>query len=102
MTTATPAKLGSGAEVDRSTVQRVLILAVCSKIADITRSARSNTALDPRLGAQTGLNDGSFVNNLTGGVPNGECQIYLKNQAALLSSSMQVNGFPVNTPFLFL
>ena len=71
---ATPTKLSSEADVGRSKAQHVVILAFCSKIAGITYSASPNTALDPRLGAKTGLNDEVFVNKLTASVPNGKCQ----------------------------
>jgi len=72
---ATPTKLSSEADVGRSKAQHVVILAFCSKIAGITYSASTNTALAPRLAAETGLNDGVFVNNLTEGVSNGKCRI---------------------------
>jgi len=72
---ATPTKLGS--EADRSTVQRALILTFCSKISNITGSARADDALNRRLGAKTGLSDGGSVNKLVGGVPNGECRLKL-------------------------
>jgi hypothetical protein len=75
MMAATPTKLSSEADVGRSKAQHVVILAFCSKIAGITYSASPNTALDPRLGAKTGLNDEVFVNKLTASVPNGKCQI---------------------------
>lgn len=75
MMAAPPAKLGSEADAGRSKAQHVLILAVCSKIAGITRSASPTTALDPRLGAKTRLNDGILAANLTGDVPNGECRL---------------------------
>ena len=71
---ATPTKLSSEADVGRSKAQHVVILAFCSKIAGITYSASTNTALAPRLAAETGLNDGVFVNNLTEGVSNGKCR----------------------------
>ena len=72
---ATPTKLSSEADVGRSKAQHVVILAFCSKIAGITYSASTNTALAPRLAAETGLNDGVFVNNLTEGVSNGKCRM---------------------------
>ena len=75
MMAATPTKLSSEADVGRSKAQHVVILAFCSKIAGITYSASPNTALDPRLGAKTGLNDEVFVNKLTASVPNGKCQM---------------------------
>ena len=75
MMAATPTKLSSEADVGRSKAQHVVILAFCSKIAGITYSASPNTALDPRLGAKTGLNDEVFVNKLTASVPNGKCQL---------------------------
>ena len=75
MMAATPTKLSSEADVGRSKAQHVVILAFCSKIAGITYSASPNTALDPRLGAKTGLNDEVFVNKLTASVPNGKCQV---------------------------
>lgn len=77
MMVATPTKLSSEADVGRSKAQHVVILAFCSKIAGITYSASTNTALAPRLAAETGLNDGVFVNNLTEGVSNGKCRIKL-------------------------
>ena len=77
MMAATPTKLSSEADVGRSKAQHVVILAFCSKIAGITYSASPNTALDPRLGAKTGLNDEVFVNKLTASVPNGKCQTTL-------------------------
>ena len=77
MMAATPTKLGSEAETDRSTVQRALILTFCSKIAGIMCSVRKDEALNPQLGAETGLNYGNFVNSLTGGVPNRECPIII-------------------------
>ena len=76
MMAATPTKLSSEADVGRSKAQHVVILAFCSKIAGITYSASPNTALDPRLGAKTGLNDEVFVNKLTASVPNGKCPHY--------------------------
>ena len=75
MMAATPTKLSSEADVGRSKAQHVVILAFCSKIAGITYSASPNTALDPRLGAKTGLHDEVFVNKLTASVPNGKCQL---------------------------
>ena len=75
---ATPTKLSSEADVGRSKAQHVVILAFCSKIAGITYSASTNTALAPRLAAETGLNDGVFVNNLTEGVSNGKCRLTLQ------------------------
>ena len=78
MMAATPTKLSSEADVGRSKAQHVVILAFCSKIAGITYSASPNTALDPRLGAKTGLNDEVFVNKLTASVPNGKCQFIIK------------------------
>ena len=75
MMAATPTKLSSEADVGRSKAQHVVILAFCSKIAGITYSASPNTALDPRLGAKTGLNDEVFVNKLTASVPNVKCQL---------------------------
>ena len=77
MMAATPTKLSSEADVGRSKAQHVVILAFCSKIAGITYSASPNTALDPRLGAKTGLNDEVFVNKLTASVPNGKCQMII-------------------------
>jgi hypothetical protein len=74
MMAAIPAKLGSEAEAGRSKAQHVIILAFYSKIAGITCSARPDDALNPRLGDETGLSFGIAVNNLTGGVPNGECR----------------------------
>jgi hypothetical protein len=79
MMAAIPAKLGSEAEAGHSKAQHEVIWAFCSKIAEITRSARSNTALGPRLGAQTGLNDGVFSNNLSRRVPNGDVGLNLTN-----------------------
>ena len=78
---ATPTKLSSEADVGRSKAQHVVILAFCSKIAGITYSASTNTALAPRLAAETGLNDGVFVNNLTEAVSNGKCRVmYVLNR----------------------
>ena len=82
MMAATPTKLSSEADVGRSKAQHVVILAFCSKIAGITYSASPNTALDPRLGAKTGLNDEVFVNKLTASVPNGKCQMRARGKAA--------------------
>ena len=79
MMAATPTKLSSEADVGRSKAQHVVILAFCSKIAGITYSASPNTALDPRLGAKTGLNDEVFVHKLTATVPNGKCQLIFLN-----------------------
>ena len=87
MMAATPTKLSSEADVGRSKAQHVVILAFCSKIAGITYSASPNTALDPRLGAKTGLNDEVFVNKLTASVPNGKCQL---KQASRQGSALLV------------
>ena len=57
MMVATPTKLSSEADVGRSKAQHVVILAFCSPIVDIMRSARTDGALNARLGGQTGLND---------------------------------------------
>ena len=68
MKTATPTKPWSEAEAGGSKDQHAAISAVCSRIADITCSARTDGALNPRLGGQTGLNDGIIVDRLTKGV----------------------------------
>jgi hypothetical protein len=78
MMAATPAKLGSEAEAGGSKAQLAPILAFCSKMTGITRSARADDALNRRLGAKTRLNSGIAVDNLHGGVPNGECQLRAK------------------------
>ena len=75
MMAAITTKLSSEAEAGESTYQHAPILPICSPIADITRSARSDGALNPRLNGQTELNDRIFADNLTGGVSNGECRV---------------------------
>jgi hypothetical protein len=91
MMAATPTKLSSEADVGRSKAQHVVILAFCSKIAGITYSASPNTALDPRLGAKTGLNDEVFVNKLTASVPNGKCQLICPARyATVVSEALEV------------
>ena len=75
MMVATLTKLGKEAEADRSTVQHALILAVCSPIAGITCSARTDGALNPRLDGQTGSNDRGIDDSLLGGNLNGKCRV---------------------------
>ena len=75
MIAAIPTKLGSKADAGRSKAQHVLILAVCSPIVGTTRSARTDDALNPRLGGRTGLNDGIIDDSLTGGISNGKCRL---------------------------
>ena len=94
MMAATPTKLSSEADVGRSKAQHVVILAFCSKIAGITYSASPNTALDPRLGAKTGLNDEVFVNKLTASVPNGKCQVILLDRSSWICfTTIGATGF---------
>ena len=75
MMAATSAKLGSVAEAGGSKAQLAPILAFCSKMTGITRSAHTDGALNTGLGGQTGLNDRIFANNLIGGFSNGKCQV---------------------------
>jgi L-alanine-DL-glutamate epimerase-like enolase superfamily enzyme len=73
MMAATPTKLGNDAEADRSKDQHAVILVFYSRTAGLTRSASPNTALDKRLGAETGLRDGVIDDSLTAVDPNEKC-----------------------------
>jgi hypothetical protein len=81
MMTATPRKPGSEAEARRSKDQLTVILAFCSPILDIPRSARKYDVLNPRLGAKTGLNGGIAIDNIPKRMLIGKYQIMLSRQS---------------------
>lgn len=87
---ATSTKLGSKADAGRSKVQHVLTLAVCSPIVGITRSARTDDALTPRLDGRTGLNKGVIDYSLTEGISNGKCRVI---PAWIREVSMKLRSF---------
>ena len=71
MMVTTLTKREKKAEAGDSKDQHAMILAFCSKMRGITRSACTGGAVNPRLGGQTGLNDGIFADSLRRGVSNG-------------------------------
>lgn len=66
---------GREAEAGDSKAQHALILVFCSKISGITRSARTDGALNSLLSGRTGLKDEVIDDNPTRIVSNGECRI---------------------------
>ena len=78
MMAATPTKPWNEAEAGDSKDQHAVILAFCSPIAAITRSARTDGALNPRLAGQTWLNDGIIDDIVTERVSNGKSRVMIK------------------------
>jgi hypothetical protein len=74
MMAATTTRPGREAEAGGSKAQLAPILAFCSRIAGITNSARTDGALNARLGAETELNDEDVIDTLRGVYPNGKCR----------------------------